>query len=394
MAIKEITDNKIMSDDFAFDLITAKLESGQSSHERIGNVNVYRVGIGGSIDKIIFPILGTIRAFRLMSHNQYDLFWPMMVTYSSGVPYIVNMIRKMVGKKPIPIVLSLQEGDSEEHIRGKSFGIAGVVWRIILFPITIFLPSQFRRLGLIGVSWALALKRSAHVTAISNYLAKQAVAYGYTGKVSLVRNGVDIELFSRELSVAESSELKRTLGKNEGDIFLITTGRLVIKNAVDDIIKAMALLPANVKFISIGRGPLESELRELAKKLKVEDRVRFIDFVPQKDLPPYLQISDIFVRPSLSEGLGNSFLEAMAAGIPVIATQVGGIPDFLIDGQTGLFCEVKNPQSIAQKVEKLIKDRESRDYIIKNARKMVTEDYDWNNISAGMKESFREVLAG
>ena len=107
-------------------------------------------------------------------------------------------------------------------------------------------------------------------------------------------------------------------------------------------------------------------------------------------MPPYLHISDIFVRPSLSEGLGNSFLEAMAAGIPVIATPVGGIPDFLVDGETGLFCEVNNPHSIAQKVEKLIKDRESRDYIIKNAREMVLQKYSWERVAGEM----REVLTG
>jgi glycosyltransferase involved in cell wall biosynthesis len=103
-------------------------------------------------------------------------------------------------------------------------------------------------------------------------------------------------------------------------------------------------------------------------------------------MPPYLQISDIFVRPSLSEGLGNSFLEAMAAGLPVIATPVGGIPDFLKDGETGLFCEVDNPQSIAQKVEKLLKDRESRDYIVRHASEMIREKYQWSMIAKKMQE--------
>jgi len=74
--------------------------------------------------------------------------------------------------------------------------------------------------------------------------------------------------------------------------------------------------------------------------------------------------------------------------VPVIGTAVGGIPDFLRDGETGLFCEVNNPSSIAQKVEKLIKDKESREYIIKNGREMVEKDYRWEMISAKMKELF------
>jgi glycosyltransferase involved in cell wall biosynthesis len=103
-------------------------------------------------------------------------------------------------------------------------------------------------------------------------------------------------------------------------------------------------------------------------------------------MPKYLHISDIFIRPSLSEGLGNSFLEAMASGLPVIATPVGGIPDFLKDGETGLFCEVGNPKSIAQKVEKLIKDRESREYIVRQAREMIEKKYRWEIVASKMKE--------
>ena len=127
--------------------------------------------------------------------------------------------------------------------------------------------------------------------------------------------------------------------------------------------------------------------------MKFEDRVKFLGYIPHNEMPQYLHVSDIFIRPSLSEGMGNSFIEAMASGIPVIATPVGGIIDFLRDGETGLFCEVQNPKSIAQKGEKLIKDRESRDYIVKNAQKMVNEKYDWNIIAKDMKDNvFLKVL--
>jgi glycosyltransferase involved in cell wall biosynthesis len=95
-----------------------------------------------------------------------------------------------------------------------------------------------------------------------------------------------------------------------------------------------------------------------------------------------LKISDVFVRPSLSEGLGNAFLEAMAASIPVIGTPVGGIPDFLKDEETGLFCEVGNPEDIAQKIEKLVFDDSLRKRIIENGLELVKEKYDWGFIAA------------
>ena len=100
----------------------------------------------------------------------------------------------------------------------------------------------------------------------------------------------------------------------------------------------------------------------------------------------------MFVRPSLSEGLGNSFLEAMAAGVPIIGTNVGGIPDFLIDpstgsrqAATGLFCETANPKSIAEKIELLLTDEDLRQKLIINGKKAVAEKYDWDKIAARMK---------
>lgn len=113
--------------------------------------------------------------------------------------------------------------------------------------------------------------------------------------------------------------------------------------------------------------------------------------IEPQEVPKYLAVSDIFVRPSLSEGLGNSFLEAMAAGLPVVATPVGGIPDFLRDGETGLFCEVKNPKSIAEKVKILLVNKVLREKIIKNAQEMVLRDYDWDLIAGKMRNIFEKL---
>ena len=78
----------------------------------------------------------------------------------------------------------------------------------------------------------------------------------------------------------------------------------------------------------------------------------------------------------------------MAVGVPVIATPVGGIPDFLIDGETGLFCEVNNPKSIAEKVKILMESSELREKIVKNARQMIKEKYNWEIIAEKMKNIF------
>ena len=92
----------------------------------------------------------------------------------------------------------------------------------------------------------------------------------------------------------------------------------------------MKLLPKSVSFLVFGLGPDKEILEQLSKSEGVTDRVRFLGQINHSEMPKYLKVSDIFIRPSLSEGFGISFIEAMAAGIPVIATQEGGIADFLL----------------------------------------------------------------
>ncbi len=362
VAVKEITD-RISPREIEFDMITLRKHAPE--FERIGNVNVYRVGLPwlGSntkssrifpLSKLLFPFFTYLKAVKLHKKNHYDLVWPIMASYAGFAAFLFKK------KNPkIPVVLTIQEGDNFE-IRDGMFNFL------------------FRKI------FACA----DYIQAISNFLADWSKKMGAVCPIVVVPNGVDIELFSKKISNSDSDNLKDRLVKKEGDIFLITTSRLVTKNAVGDIISALQYLPTNVKFIILGQGYQEKILKDQCSMLKLTERVKFLGFVSHAEMPRYLHISDIFVRPSLSEGLGNSFLEAMAAGIPVIATPIGGIPDFLVDGQTGLFCEINNPKSIARKVEKLIKDKESRNYIVENARKMVKEKYGWERVVEEMRGVF------
>jgi glycosyltransferase involved in cell wall biosynthesis len=136
----------------------------------------------------------------------------------------------------------------------------------------------------------------------------------------------------------------------------------------------------------LGTGYEEASLKKQAQDLGVMSRVHFLGYVSHKEMPKYLKISDVFVRPSLSEGFGNSFIEAMAAGIPVIATPVGGIVDFLVNKETGLLCDVHDPKDIARKVEMYMRDVLLRNEIVENAMHMVLDRYDWSVVVEQMRE--------
>ncbi|TAL49411.1 glycosyltransferase family 4 protein [Patescibacteria group bacterium] len=372
LAVKEITD-RIAPDEIEFHMVTLRFDSSLPRLERVGNVLVHRLGFTGRnpvvgdvrrfplhYNKYLFPFLGALFARKLYARHRYDAIWSIQANYAGFAALFFK-----IWHSSVPFLLTLQEGDPIEHYK--------------------------RRVGPLLFLYRKIFLSADAIQAISNYLAQIAREMGYHGSLEVVPNGVDVRRFSQPRREEEIRALKHKLNKKTGDIFLITTSRLEEKNAVGDIISAITFLPSTFKLLILGQGQEELKLKELARRLRVAERVVFLGYVKQTDVPLYLQISDIFVRPSRSEGMGSSFVEAMAAGIPVIATPVGGIVDFLHDGETGLFCEVGNPKSIAEKVQEYLQNTELTEQIVKNAKEMVRRQYDWSVIADAMTKVFRSL---
>ncbi len=357
LAVKEITDR---IKNFHFDLITFRFDRKLPKAEKIGNVIVYRVG--GL--KLFFPFIAFFKGLTLHKKYNHQIIWSVMANRAGFAALFFKFFHP-----DVKFLLTLQEGDVLDYPKQR----AGILWPFVKF--------LFQRI----------FTKADYIQAISHYLANWAKNMRATCPIEVVPNGVDIDKFKSQISNLKSQNLKRELNLKSDDKIIITTSRLVEKNAVGDIIEALQYLPANIKLLILGAGPEEQNLKLKIKNLKLRDRVLFLGYISHKELPKYLGISDVFVRPSLSEGLGSSFLEAMAAGIPVIATPVGGIPDFLKNGETGLFCEVNNPKSIAEKVKILLENNDLREKIIKNAKEMVLRDYDWDLIVEKMKNIFNKL---
>lgn len=376
VAVKEITDRIV---DTQFDLITAKLDRKLPSIEKIGNINVYRVGFGfKTLDKLWLALFGHRKAAKLYKEKKYDVVWSMMASQAS----IAAAKFKIKESKP-KLILTMQEGDEEEHLKRYVLGV-NFLYRWLIKPLHL-----------------LVFQKADFGTAISNYLIERMRKNGVDVPIELIPNGVDINKFeirNSKSEIEERKKIRQELELKEGDIVLVTSSRLVKKNGVGDVIHALTKLSENIKFLILGEGYLEESLKLKAKSLKVSDRVIFMGLVSHQSLPKYLKACDIFIRASLSEGFGVSFIEAMAAKLPVIATPVGGITDFLfspaklmrsgIDAiATGYFCEPENPESIVSTVQKVISDP-NKNQIIENAYKMVKEKYDWDLIAKQMSAVF------
>jgi glycosyltransferase involved in cell wall biosynthesis len=368
LAVKEITD-RVPSKEITFHMITLRFDRRLPRVEKIGNIMVYRVGFSKEdpspqellrfpmyLTKIAYPLVAFYKAMVLHRKYRYDAVWSLMAY--AGFPAVLFKLLY----RNIPLALTLQEGDSVSHM------------------------TKRLRIRLVFPLYRMVFMKARVVQAISAYLAQFARSMGARCPIEVIPNGVDLERFRFSLPDSQKTKLRRQLGIEDTDKVLITASRLVKKNALDVVIDAMRYLPNEVKFLILGAGPLKEALQRRTLDYKLQTRIKFLGHVAPAKLPEYLQVADVFVRPSRSEGMGSAFIEAMAVGVPVVATAVGGIVDFLRDKDTGMFCHVDDPEHLAKVVKILLTDDTLRSHIIRNARELVREKYDWNIIVRSVRE--------
>jgi glycosyltransferase involved in cell wall biosynthesis len=349
LAIKNITDRL---PGIYFDLITSRSSKNLPEYEKIGAVNVYRVGNSFGLrsfllPKNFLPIAVFFKACQLIRrYGSYDIIHAYQASQAAGGGWLLRW------KYPhVPFIVTVQEG--------KELNKQSLLTKFFRYLI-------FRKVDM--------------VTVISDYLAKYVRSQNPKIPVSVIPNGVDLDKF------------KPISGFDENVV--ITVSRLVPKNGVKDLVKAMAIVKKDVgdtKLVIVGSGPLEKEIRQLIKDLDIDDRVIMVGSQSLENVADYLSKAKVFVRPSLSEGLGTAFLEAMAVGLPIIGTPVGGIPDFLKDGETGLFCKIGDSGDIADKIIKLLENPELRNKLVNNGRKLVEEKYSWDLIASKFKDIYARI---
>ncbi len=367
IAIREIISH---TPEYYFTVLCAKFDYKSLSVEKKGNSEIRRLGRGTGrrygllFKKIRYIFQAWQEAERLYRERRFDLIWVVMASYGGVAALLFKL-----NHPDIPMLLTIQEGDSERHLKYGKFGLVGFLGKLMF--------------------------RSAdYVQVISGYLRDFSLMRGAQAPVVIVPNGVDIGLFSTAYRADEIRALRGYLGIKD-DYVAITTSRLVRKNGVDILIDAVAKFKErrpNIKCLIIGDGPEMKKLKVQSKKLKVDSNVLFSGQISQRDLPLYFAVSDMFARPSRSEGLGSSFLEAMAAGTPVVGTPVGGIVDFLKDGETGYLAEPENPDSVAYKMHEILDNPKKAEKIVRQAGELIRRNYSWETVGKMMRNIFDKLI--
>lgn len=199
-------------------------------------------------------------------------------------------------------------------------------------------------------------------------------------KIVVIHNGVNTEIFAPAKSIPDKKQI-------------LWIGKYVPGKGVEYLIKGFQLFSQDhpdYQLVMVGRGPLKDTYIETIQELGIAEKVVFKDFVPNNDLPKYYQESQIFVLPSLEEGVPRTILEAMSCGVPVVCTRLPQLVD-IVSG-SGLLVPTKDPQAIADALSQVVSDPTFSLSLGENGRKRVLSDYSWEDTVRKTLDLYRAVL--
>jgi len=241
----------------------------------------------------------------------------------------------------------------------------------------VYLPDWFTKLTAKGI-----LKNASAVIALTEHM-KDAMQAIYSRDVIIVPNGINLnEIAEREAE-----------GGNPGKKILFV-GRLHPVKGVQYLLGAMSIVHQELpeaKLILVGDGEEREYLESLTDSLGIRECVEFAGRVPHERVQDYMNLAEVFVLPSLSEGFPVTILEAMACGLPIVATRVGGVPDIIEDGANGYLINTKNPEQIAEALLRVLQDEELQKIMSNNNRKSA-EKYRWDTVAATLEGVYQNSL--
>ncbi len=329
------------------------------AHEVVDGVHVYRAPaiqltrvtrMQASFSPGLLPL-----AWRLARSQPPDILHAHNLFFSSTTAAV--LLRRVLKR---PLVTTMHLG-SLRHLGG---------------PSRLLASSYERTLG------RAIVRGSDRLIAVSNDVAQHAVHLGARPEaVRIIANGVDVRQFRPSTS------------RENGPFRVACVGRLIFNKGPQYLVEAAPeVLRAHpeTEFVFVGDGPLRPRLEERARRLGISHRVTFLGTRP--DVAAILQRCDLLARPSLLEGMPLTVLEAMACGLPVVATPISGTAELVRDGETGLLVRPADPASLARAILRLMDDEPLREACGKKARRLVARGHSWDAVAAKTLAVYSELL--
>jgi len=237
------------------------------------------------------------------------------------------------------------------------------------------------------------LKCADRIFTVSKETMKYVLRLGADkAKTSVMYNGVDTNFFHS----AKKGDSRKKLGLPQNRKIIFSVRRLVYKNGLDTLIESAHLVARDnpdILFVVAGKGPSRKLIEDSIKELGIEDNIKLTGFVPDELLPVYYNAADYFVLPSASgEGLPLVLFEAMACGLPVIATRVGGTPEIINHMKNGVIVPPRNPKAIAEVLSKLLAKEKLGKKIGEEAKKKIQKRFSWEENVRQLKEAYSQFI--
>jgi glycosyltransferase involved in cell wall biosynthesis len=243
---------------------------------------------------------------------------------------------------------------------------------------------------------AKMLERANKIIAVSHFTKRELLDYYKVpeSKIRVIHNGVDTRKFQ---PAKDKRKIKEALGFNPDDLAIVTVGRLYARKGLFTFIESVPAVVKrfkNAKFIISGKGQSD-EMRKLvayAGKIGVKESIVFAGYYPDKKLPELYQAADVFAFSTFYEHHPFAVLEALSTGLPVVTTNVGGIPETIESGKNGFLVEPFNPAQLADKMLYLLEHPAEASEMGMLARKTILERFDWRIVVKDVLKVYDEAL--
>lgn len=256
---------------------------------------------------------------------------------------------------------------------------------------------------LVSFNWFLRffeegmLKRARKIIAVSRFTKWELTNYYKIpeSKIRVIHNGVNVNKFK---PAVDKRKVKIELGFNPDDLAIVSVGRLYARKGLFTLIESMVAVVKRfptAKFVISGKGQSDEmhKLTAYAERLGVKNNIVFTGYYPDKKLPKLYQAADVFAFSTFYEHHPFAVLEALATGLPVVTTTVGGIPETIESGKNGFLVEPFHPRQFSEKILYLLEHPAFAAEMGAKARKTIVEEYDWRIVVKDAMKVYDEALS-
>lgn len=233
------------------------------------------------------------------------------------------------------------------------------------------------------------------VIAVSDRVRKELEDSGIQpSMITVIPNGIDLSPYRQKAKRTSKAKAADADAQGKRSFLIGTVARLSPEKGIDTLLDAAKIVVTSypsARFVIAGTGPLERELAQKVRDLRLENCVRMAGFVD--NVPGLFSGLDLYVLPSDTEGIPLALLEAMAAGLPVVATRVGGVPEVVVDGVTGFLVPPRQPKALAQAIVRLLVDPDLAKSMGASGRERAESMFDARVTAERTVQVYRDVLA-